>query len=431
MTGSDQFPSRPTALVIAGMHRSGTSLVASILADTGLHLGDHLLGPGEGNPAGHFEDLDFLALHQRILAANGLGTDGFTTQRELVVPPELAHESARLIIARRSRGSPWGWKEPRTTLFLNHWAEAIPEARFLLLFRRPWEVVDSLFRRGDPIFGIHPPLAVGVWRRYNEAIRAFHDRHPDRCLLVELTQVTADPAAFAARIRDVLGLAEPGGESRFQPAMLAQDDGSPRAGLLATIDEEAFDLYLDLRSRAGSASALPAVSTSRGRLTEGILSEWRRAATAERRALEADQRIAFAEHRVTTAEHRAAEAEHRAAEAATLAATVRAEAAAAAEAELATCRTHLDQTRGLVEALQAHVAGRHEEIAELRRLLACRDDQLAAVAAASRATGTETFRRLGLRVERAIRACRDRCLGRRPPAGPAAAIPPEDLRPAA
>jgi len=238
MTGSDQVPNRPMALVIAGMHRSGTSLVASILADTGLHLGDHLLGPGEGNPAGHYEDLDFLALHQRILAANGLGTDGFTTQRELVVPPELAHESARLIIARRSRGSPWGWKEPRTTLFLNHWAEAIPEARFLLLFRRPWEVVDSLFRRGDPIFGIHPPLAVGVWRHYNEAIRAFHDRHPDRCLLLELTQVTADPAAFAARIRDVLGLAEPGGESRFQPAMLAQDDGSPRAGLLATIDEE-------------------------------------------------------------------------------------------------------------------------------------------------------------------------------------------------
>jgi len=418
MNGSDPVQNTPMALVIAGMHRSGTSLVASILADAGLHLGDHLLGPGEGNPAGHYEDLDFLVLHQRILAANGLSTDGFTTQREIVVPPDMAHEAARLIIERRSRGSPWGWKEPRTTLFLEHWAEAIPEARFLLLFRRPWEVVDSLFRRGDPIFGIHPPLAVGVWRRYNEAIQEFHDRHPGRCLLVELTQVTADPAAFAARIRDDLGLVETGGESRFQPGMLAQDAGSPRAGLLATIDEEAFDLYLDLRSRAGSASPLPAVSTSRGRLAEGILSEWRRAATAERRAFEADPRITFAEQR--------------AAEATTLAATARAEAAAAAEAELATCRTHLDQARGLIESLQAHIAGRHEEIAELRRLLACRDDQIAGLAAAaSRATATAAFRRLGLRVERAIRACRDRCLGRRPPAGPAAIMPAEDLRPAA
>ncbi len=58
-------------LVICGMHRSGTSLVASVLENAGLAIGCTAPLPGLGNPRGHFEDPDFLALHEEMLIAAG------------------------------------------------------------------------------------------------------------------------------------------------------------------------------------------------------------------------------------------------------------------------------------------------------------------------------------------------------------------------
>ena len=46
-------------LVILGMHRSGTSLVANWLHDCGLHVGDRLLEGTFANEKGYFEDLIF------------------------------------------------------------------------------------------------------------------------------------------------------------------------------------------------------------------------------------------------------------------------------------------------------------------------------------------------------------------------------------
>ena len=84
-------------LIITGMHRSGTSVVAAALASAGLHVGSRLMPGGRGNPRGHFEDLDFVSLHERILRANGIGTEGFTTATEIPVPPSLADEAVLLV----------------------------------------------------------------------------------------------------------------------------------------------------------------------------------------------------------------------------------------------------------------------------------------------------------------------------------------------
>ena len=52
-------------IVITGMHRSGTSLTASLLQSAGLNLGDRLMeATATGNPLkGYFEDLDFVEFH--------------------------------------------------------------------------------------------------------------------------------------------------------------------------------------------------------------------------------------------------------------------------------------------------------------------------------------------------------------------------------
>src|SRR5919199_998060 len=58
---------------IAGMHRSGTSMVARLLADCGLDLGPQsaLLPPREHNPAGHWEHASFVRVNDKLIKARG------------------------------------------------------------------------------------------------------------------------------------------------------------------------------------------------------------------------------------------------------------------------------------------------------------------------------------------------------------------------
>ena len=67
--------------MLGGMHRSGTSLLASLFEGAGVSVGTRLLGSGTGNDVGHFEDLDFQEFHQRALVGKGLSADRLTELR--------------------------------------------------------------------------------------------------------------------------------------------------------------------------------------------------------------------------------------------------------------------------------------------------------------------------------------------------------------
>ncbi len=55
-------------LIIAGMHRSGTSLLAAALGAAGVDLARGLMAAADGNnEKGFFENLDFVELHEKIL----------------------------------------------------------------------------------------------------------------------------------------------------------------------------------------------------------------------------------------------------------------------------------------------------------------------------------------------------------------------------
>ncbi len=135
-------------LIIVGMHRSGTSLVAQWLNKCGLAVGEELLGPGIGNIDGHYEDKDFFHLHEKILAVNNLPTDGLIGSGYIHIPTTLFEEMTQLIQKKNTLHMEWGWKDPRTCLFLNYYNELIPNAYYLFLIRDYQEVVGSLIKRG-------------------------------------------------------------------------------------------------------------------------------------------------------------------------------------------------------------------------------------------------------------------------------------------
>jgi len=241
-------------LVLGGMHRSGTSLLASLFEGAGVSVGTRLLGSGTGNDVGHFEDLDFQEFHQRALVGNGLSAEGFTADALPRVPEPLHAEALRIVDDRRRQGGVWGWKDPRTVLFLDFWAERLPDARYVFVFRRPWEVVDSFFRRGDPAFTFHPQLAARVWLHYNRRILAFIQRHPERCLIRETTQVATDPRELFAAVRGRFDVPVGDPPERYRPELLGGDADGRRAQLLAAACPEAIELWI------GNANASQSVT---------------------------------------------------------------------------------------------------------------------------------------------------------------------------
>lgn len=247
------------------MHRSGTSLVASSLAGAGIAFGTRLLPGDELNPPGYFEDLDFLDLDRWMLAAAATPGDGghpdwgWTEGERLDAGAFEAHrdEARRLVAQREAGGRPWGFKDPRAALLLDFWLSLAPEARFVLPYRLPWQVADSLQRLGAEVFLRRPDYGYRIWAFYNRRLLDFHRRHPERSLLVSVDAAVADPARFAAALRATLGLEIPPDAlaARFEPELLqraAPDD--PLVALAAAVHPECTELLAALDTRAALPS---------------------------------------------------------------------------------------------------------------------------------------------------------------------------------
>jgi hypothetical protein len=292
------------SLLVCGMHRSGTSLTASLLHAAGVRLGDRLLGANHGNERGHFEDLDIYEFHQAVLRSNGLGTEGFVAGGTVAVPESLEPIGRRLAADRARGGGVWGWKEPRTVLFLDYWEAILPAARYVFVFRRPWEVVDSLFRRGDEAFAGDPAFAAEVWLHYNRTILDFAGRHRDRCLVVEVDRVAADPHGLFAAVRSRLGIELGDPPNLFEPRLLVGDGDPGHTLAIRACLPEAEDVYRELRDLAGATPLPAANATIRDCPTLGrrLFGAWRQTRRAEAQAAALLPQLTWARELAATAE---------------------------------------------------------------------------------------------------------------------------------
>jgi hypothetical protein len=198
------------------MHRSGTSLVASFLSALGLDVGERLVEADRLNPRGYFEDATLVEFHQRLLremvpaGESGWPDWGWTVSERLdEAVPRRRREEALAALASRDKTVPWGWKDPRTTLLLDFWAELLPDAVFVLVHRSPVEVLDSVLRAGNRHFVIHPDHVVRAWLLYNRRALDFTERNPDRAVLFGVGALATDARPVAARLAELAGEALP------------------------------------------------------------------------------------------------------------------------------------------------------------------------------------------------------------------------------
>src|SRR5215213_6653579 len=197
-----KVPFRPVAIV--GMHRSGTSMVAKVLQQAGLNLGDEadLMPPADENPEGFYEHLQFVKLNDAVLNVAGAGWD---------CPPtadfnwdDAALDSfrarARRLAAPLGERLPWGWKDPRTSLTLPFWRSAIGPLRIVAVIRNPLEVVTSLHRRN----AFSTALGLTLWQIYAE--RILDHTSPDERLVTHYDSYFLEPDREIARVLDYFDL---------------------------------------------------------------------------------------------------------------------------------------------------------------------------------------------------------------------------------
>ncbi len=186
-------------LCIAGMHRSGTSMIASLLHSCGLDLGPDkdLLPPAENNPEGFWENRSFLKLNESILKELGGAWDRPPRTRSAGWENEPAFQRVRkqaLKLARRFRGrEPWGWKDPRNCLTHPLWRSVLSETRVLICVRNPLAVAESLQVRD----GMSLTDAFYLWLTYNQGVLTVP---PERRIVTHCERYFLNPRAELRRV---------------------------------------------------------------------------------------------------------------------------------------------------------------------------------------------------------------------------------------
>ncbi|WP_158636524.1 glycosyltransferase [Luteimonas marina] len=147
----------PRALLVLGMHRSGTSAVAGALRLHGVALGEDLLAPASDNPKGFWEHAGVVAIHDRLLVSLGRSwNDPRPLPEGWQDGPEASRAMSELesLLVAEFGGLPlWAVKDPRLCRLLPLWEPILarlgvrPAALFVM--RHPRDVVASLTARND------------------------------------------------------------------------------------------------------------------------------------------------------------------------------------------------------------------------------------------------------------------------------------------
>ena len=153
-------------VLVLGMHKSGTTLVAEMLHHSGIKMieDDKAGGYDEGNK---YERLSTNLFHKKLLRCENIKS---IYLRDILdassVEPDLWREGREIISSIQSRNKDWGFKEPRTLLAFDFWREVLPEFRVLCVFRDP-VIVHKHYTKKKTKFSGKGVAALRAYAAYN------------------------------------------------------------------------------------------------------------------------------------------------------------------------------------------------------------------------------------------------------------------------
>jgi hypothetical protein len=206
----DAHDTRRLAVLVLGMHRSGTSLATEILSRLGLWIGTEqtLIGASEYNPRGHFELLAGVEFNNEALRQAG----GTWDRPPAIVSVDALATSIRPAVDAWFDGrAPFAFKDPRLCLTLPVWMPALAafDVRIVQVVRDPHAVARSLVTRSKAMDLPASRLARGemtashaltLWSEYNRRASFYVERFAVPRLFVSYDELVESPAIQVRRI---------------------------------------------------------------------------------------------------------------------------------------------------------------------------------------------------------------------------------------
>ena len=194
-------------MIITGMHRSGTSLVAGITRDLGISAAqpDDMQASPQ-NPGGFFESVKVADFNDSLLRS----IDASWDSPPRLNPDDLSRHWQSLPVSkvvewREALALPpeesWAWsvKDPRLSFLLGAWDRLLERSLpVIVCVRNPGEVAHSLHLRD----GFSHSLGVALWFSYNRAVFGTLAGRPN--LIIDYGRLLNDPEDSVRRIADFI-----------------------------------------------------------------------------------------------------------------------------------------------------------------------------------------------------------------------------------
>ena len=169
-------------ILVMGMHRSGTSLLGSILQALAVPMPGPLIPGDHHNPEGYFERADITALQEELLIdldrwwPSEMGTRPLPQNWLASARGQRAAACLRRLLRAdlQQQTTPWAIKDPRSSLLLPLWRQVAAELnlplQLVLAFRDPAEVITSLINRDASRTGMNLGRAQALWLRHHQQV---------------------------------------------------------------------------------------------------------------------------------------------------------------------------------------------------------------------------------------------------------------------
>lgn len=265
--------------IVTGPGRSGTSLAARILIETGADFGlpGNHIPADRNNPGGYFEDIEFVSINAALQIGTSFDNPGLMVEKpgsrierlryavaklNYVWPPDTRRLEARAnqlagrmsAVARRLDGK--FVKCTRLPVCLHVWLPVVRIDRIMFVFRHP-EAVARSFREA---YGIPVCMGRRLWRiRVERFLSAVMDDRELPVLFVDFDRLCSD----AYRDEEMTRIMVFGGAGENRQELHRIADRLVRTTNLPPTDDVALApriarLYLTLKTlRAKAASATP------------------------------------------------------------------------------------------------------------------------------------------------------------------------------
>jgi len=198
--------SEDSPVCILGMHRSGTSLVTRLLHLCGLYLGpqERIMPASDENPAGYWENLDFVDLNENLLQELG----GTWDDPPIIKPgwhKQRSFDDYRIktlkIAEELNVQSPWGWKDPRNSLVFEFYESIFPQLKPVICLRNPIEVAHSLDQRND---NVDYQQGLRLWLTYSRELKRILERRD--CIVTHYEAYFYDASEELQRVLNFLDI---------------------------------------------------------------------------------------------------------------------------------------------------------------------------------------------------------------------------------